>query len=574
MSDLRVIAGQRSLAGHKTGNEDSLALCIPESPVIRRKGVVAVVADGVSASECGGEAAEVAVRTFVQDYYATPDTWRVKTSLARVVTALNRWLHGQSLRTLGEARGYVCTFSGVILKPGSLHVFHAGDSRVWRWRDGTLRCLTQDHHLALGKDSGYLTRALGMDSSLELDYRHHSLRAGDVLALTTDGVHGFLPLQTWQRILEDAARAGSGEALEALADKTLELALNAGSDDNLTVQFIRVLDAGEAALTEIPGAGQVRFPPLLAPGDVLDGLTVEAELHASERGQVYRVRDASGNVCVMKTPSPRYADDAAYISRFLLEDWAGRRVDSPHVVQVLPRPESPWLYYLSEWVEGVTLEQWMTAHPAPDIPAVVAIVEQLVRAVRAFHRRDMLHGDLKPANVMIRPDGQVKLIDFGSVWIGGMREEERRPHEGMPLGSSRYSAPEYRQGAAPTLRSELFALAVMAYEMLTGAHPYGEAWEDAVSPVSLGRLRYVPAWSHNPLVPPWFDAALAKALRLDPGQRYGALSDWLTDLKTPNRTLVPDAPRPLAARYPERTWQVISAVLLLLWLGTLAAWLS
>ena len=144
MSDLRVIAGQRSLAGHKTGNEDSLALCIPEPPVIRRKGVVAVVADGVSASECGGEAAEVAVRTFVQDYSATPDTWRVKTSLARVVTALNRWLHGQSLRTLGEARGYVCTFSGVILKPGSLHVFHAGDSRVWRWRDGTLRCLTQD----------------------------------------------------------------------------------------------------------------------------------------------------------------------------------------------------------------------------------------------------------------------------------------------------------------------------------------------------------------------------------------------------------------------------------------------
>src|SRR5262249_47893807 len=145
----------------------------------------------------------------------------------------------------------------------------------------------------------------------------------------------------------------------------------------------------------------------------IDGWEVEAELHASSRSQVYRVRDlATGQRCVMKTPSVNFEDDESYIDRFLIEPWIGRRIQSPHVVRAIeaPRPPSE-LYYLEEYVGGETLGAWMRAHPQPEIRAVVGLIEQVGRGLLAFHRRETTHRDLKPDNVMIDRAGVARIID-------------------------------------------------------------------------------------------------------------------------------------------------------------------
>src|SRR5690606_22944023 len=120
--------------------------------------------DGASCSEQAQLASQTAALTFVQDYMSTPETWDVKTSASRVLSALNAWLHRAEPLTRARHDALVTTFSAVICKSTTLHLLHCGDSRVWRLRAGHLQLLTNDHCLALPDGRSALSRALGMDS--------------------------------------------------------------------------------------------------------------------------------------------------------------------------------------------------------------------------------------------------------------------------------------------------------------------------------------------------------------------------------------------------------------------------
>ena len=166
---LAVSAAQFTSAGVKPQNEDSMAIKIPQGSLLNRKGIVVAIADGVSAAEAGKEASDIAVTGFINDYYSTPDSWSVKQSAHKVLTALNRWLYGQGQRFLEAEKGYVTTFSCVILKSRSAYIFHVGDSRVWRFREGILEQLTRDHTARISSSQNYLARALGIDLNLDVD---------------------------------------------------------------------------------------------------------------------------------------------------------------------------------------------------------------------------------------------------------------------------------------------------------------------------------------------------------------------------------------------------------------------
>src|SRR5690606_10765214 len=138
-----------------------------------------------------------------------------------------------------------------------------------------------------------------------------------------------------------------------------------------------------------------------------DGYRIVRELHASSRSHVHlAVDDASGIRVVLKTPSLDLRGDAAYLERFLTEDWIARRIDNPHVLKSrLPARKRHYLYTVSEFIDGQTLAQWMIDHPRPDLETVRGIVEQIARGLRAFHRLEMLHQDLRPQNLMIDATG-------------------------------------------------------------------------------------------------------------------------------------------------------------------------
>ncbi len=558
---LKVNVGLHSEKGLKAQNEDAVGYHIPREPVLTTKGMVALIADGVSSAEAGKEASETCVHNFISDYFSTPESWSVKTSAQRILTALNRWLYGQGLSYLEADKGYISTLSVLVIKSRRAHLFHIGDSRIYLLRDGDLEPLTKDHSTRVSKDSCYLTRAMGMDLMLDVDYVSIDLLPGDRFLMTTDGVHDFLSRTAMRQMISD-----SEASLTTLCADLASRSLEQGSDDNITAMLVDIESLSE------PNADDVHqtlctlpFPPPLEVGMVVDGLRVLDEIHASKRSQVYRVEDVeSGAHYAMKTPSVNFEDDLVYIERFVLEPWIGSRIDSPHVVKVpkdLQRPS--FLYYLCEYREGSTLAQWMQNQKNLPIDRVIAIVKQLVAGVRAMHRKETLHQDIKPENIMIDVQDQVCLIDFGSCYVAGISEIDMPFERDQVLGTESYGAPEYKMGRRSSLKSDLFSIAVVTYEMLTGHHPYGEAFENCRAAKDFYRLHYVPAREFNPMVPVWMDGALGKALNISPELRHDALSEFVYDLEHPNKDFLKQDFVPLAQRNPLRFWQGVSGALLL-----------
>jgi serine/threonine protein phosphatase PrpC len=558
-----VTIGQHSEAGRKSSNDDSYGVVVPERALLETKGIAMAIADGMSSSEAAKAASEICVKSFLTDYFATHPSWTVKTSVGRVLTATNRWLHGQSEINYLSDRGMVSTFSGVVLKSSVAYVFHVGDSRIYLMRGASMEQLTHDHRIRMSREQEYLSRAFGIAPDLEIDYRALPLERGDVLIFTTDGVHDFVR----DGKIAELARAAPAD-LAGAARAIAAAALANGSQDNLTCQIVRVDDPGQPdeeaffkKLSALP------FPPELAPGMEFEGYTIARALHLSKRTQVYLARDnAGGETVVLKTPSVNYEDDPAYIEMFTREEWIGQLVTSPHVLKVI-RPERVRrsLYYATEFFEGQTLRQWMLDHPGPNLEMVRVIVEQIAKGLRAFHRKEIIHQDLKPENILIDSANALKIIDFGSSRVAGVLEEsggqELSRHAPALIGTLDYTAPEYHLGETPTNRSDIFSLGVISYELLTGALPYGRGFS---GPRDVSRLEYISATTLNDAVPPWVDAALAKAVHKNPAQRTEALSELVEDLRRPNAEYLNIRKRPLLERNPTAVWRAIAIALFVL----------
>ena len=564
LAHLSFTVAQHSVAGVKPQNEDAIGIRIPQGLTLTNKGAVAVIADGVSAAEAGKEASETCVHNFLSDYYSTPDSWGVKKSTTQVLTALNRWLFGQGRSFTDAQKGYVSTFSTVIFKSQTAHIFHVGDSRIYRLRDNDLEQLTRDHTTFISSEQSYLARAMGLDVKLDVDYRSVDLEIGDIFFLSTDGIHDFVK----DRDIRSALRTLVGETSEQKFDGcciALEnIALENNSRDNLSCQILRVdgfpqqsIDDVNRKLSELP------FPPPLDPGMILDGYRIERELHASTRSQVYLVCEVETDqrYC-MKTPSVNFDDDLAYIDRFVMESWIGSRIDNPHVAKVVDGGKSKsCLYYLTEYVDGITLERWIKENPKPPVQDVILLVQQIVKGIRAFHNRETLHQDIKPGNILIDKNGQIKIIDFGSCFIQGIAEISTPLEREGILGTAAYSAPEVVINAKSTVQSDIFSLAVIVYEMLTGQPPFGGKLEECGTSKAYLKTKYIPCYDINPLIPIWIDGAVKKGLRFQPERRYDDVSEFLHELQKPNPKYKKGQGDALLEANPLLFWQALSGLL-------------
>ncbi|MDX8408403.1 MAG: bifunctional protein-serine/threonine kinase/phosphatase [Mariprofundaceae bacterium] len=553
---LIVEVGQCSQAGIKENNEDCCGIRIPDDMELAHKGIVAVTADGVGSSEAAKEASEYCVQGFISDYYSTPMSWSVKTAGERIIYSLNSWLFSQGQRRYASELSLASTFAALILKSTTAHLFHVGDSRIYLIRNGEIQCQTKDHRLVVDRNKSSLARAMGGEYEVHFDYSSIAIEPGDRFVLTTDGVHEFLNNEQLKELAltsepEDAATA------------VIHAALKAGSNDNVTCQIIHVQqlpnqDENEyyRTLTALP------FPPPLDAGMALDGYRIIKELHASTTIQIYLAEDiGSGETVVIKTPSVNFEDDPVYIDRFLHEVWVGRRINSPHVFKVhqLKRKRS-CIYYVTEFLEGQSLAQWIHDNPDPDLGLVRDIVDQIITGLRAFHRREMVHQDIKPENIMIDKYGVIKIIDFGSTQVAGLKEVYTPIEQHHVEGTANYIAPELFDGFEGTPRSDMYSLGVTIYEMLSsGFFPYGETKE--AKPHKF--YDYTSLRKHNPNVPIWMDRTIQKAVNKNPDRRYDSFSEFRFDLSNPNPEFMKTA-APLIERNPLGFWRGLSIALLLI----------
>ena len=561
-AQLKISLAQSSDKGIKDQNEDFYGAYIPEDSTLENKGIACAIADGMGSCANAKEASEHCVKGFLSDYFSTPETWTVKTSGAKVLTAINNWLLSNGDKK--HVHGMVTTFSALIFKSTTAHIFHIGDSRIYRFRQssngsGDLELLTTDHRVWISDEKNYLSRAMGIDSHLDIDYKTLAIEEGDTFLMTTDGIHDYLSDQQ----LKEHLKAKSN--IEVTADKIIAHALDLKSHDNVTCQIIKIdslpsQDANEIynELTRLP------FPPHLGPGMTMDGYEILEEVHASTTSQLYKVRDKeSGELFMMKTPSVNYSDDPAYIERFYMEEWAGKRIQSDAVLKIIEQTrQRNFLYFIMEYIDGITLKQWAAENPSPDFEQVIEIVNKVIKGLRVFHRLEMLHRDLKPENIMITTHGVVKIIDFGSVKIAGIQEISTPVERIELLGTKNYTAPEYLLGMEGNNRSDIYSLGVLVYNLLTGQLPYGDKMSRDLNWRTLNKIKYESSIKHNPMIPLWMDGAIHKAVKKDQRSRYDTFSEFLYDLTHPKEDFMGHA-APLLERNPTAFWKIVSAVLLL-----------
>ncbi len=274
---LTIKIGQSSNAGRKEINQDFHGAYIPTDYLLDDKGIAIAIADGISSSSVSQLASKTAVTGFLADYYCTPDAWSVKHSVQKVLQATNSWLFSQTRNSpyrFNIDKGYVCTFSSLVIKSNTFHIFHSGDSRIYRLTNNNqnnhLEQLTEDHRRTVSEDTSYLTRALGISAQLELDYLSQPVEVNDIFILATDGIYEFA---SENEIIHSIMK--HEQDLDQAAKEILNTALENGSQDNLTIQVVKIMELPDHQVNEVQQqVSSLPLPPLLEARKEFDGYRI------------------------------------------------------------------------------------------------------------------------------------------------------------------------------------------------------------------------------------------------------------------------------------------------------------
>jgi serine/threonine protein phosphatase PrpC len=553
--ELRFEIGLASECGKRPDNQDYAAARIGRPRIDARRAAVAAVADGVGGAKGGRQASELTIRCFFDGFFNLPGSLGIRQAAARALDAINSWIVAQG-RVDPNLAGMATTFTALILSGRAGHCVHVGDSRLYRFREGGgLEQLTDDHVAGRGEFSHILRRAVGLEPAVAIDHATFPLRPHERYLLCTDGVHGPLSATQLREIL------GQRQSPESAAENLVAAALAAGGADNATALIIDILDtppAEEAEISDHFGELPILAPP--AVGDVIDDYRLNAQLADGRYSRLFRAEDLRhGAQVVLKFPQLRVAADAVFRRAFINEAFVASRVRSPWIGEVIEQPpeRQTRLYSVMPFYDGETLEQRLNREPRIGYAEGAQIATRIARAVATLHRAGIVHRDLKPDNVLLLQDGNLRLIDLG---VARLPQIEDFPPEDVP-GTPSYMAPELFAGEAGNEASDLFALGVTVYRMFARAYPYGE-----MEPFSKPRFG-VPAslMARRPDLPAWLDAAIAKAIAVDPARRYGDVLEFAFEIENGAKSVRPAASnkRSLYERNPLLFWQVLCALLAL-----------
>lgn len=512
------------------------------------------------------------------------------------------------------------TLSGLLCIGDRIHLFHTGDSRIYRVGIDGLTVLSEDHRIHRGQDKGALSAAIGADQQIALQQLVFTLHQNECLAIMTDGIYEHIDeielafeLRTAATNLFQAQAANHRMPAGFQASQTIcEHAFSEGSHDNLSMIMLSMnaisnqsnlmhnsgaVHSLERQDATIPDIDRYQLPTHLEVGDSIDGFTVVDIIARTARSHVYRVQDVNHHDFVLKSPSLDTVADGHYLRDFLKERKIGlslskhRRAGEsaynqadPNRLQVTdankniahemgsglnasgllryyPVPASTtYLYHLTEYIEGESLRDFIERHAPCDVWQTYDLLTKIGMAVRVMHRNYLLHQDIKPENILLTKSGAVKLIDFGSASSSILKDSTRPPN-----GDLHYAAPEYYTDAPKGVHSDLFSIAVIGYELLTGQLPFGS--QALMGPPQALVMPTHPLRQQN--VPPVSQQALMRALHPSPNVRYQAIGEFLQDFNPDNRARSRD-PEPLIKSNPLLVWHGICfiqtvIIVLLLW---------
>ena len=563
-SRLDIAAGFATDIGKRDENQDFAALCLEDGQ--RHHGAVAALADGVGGRKGGRVAAELSVRTFIDDYLGQSELLSPQKTAARALESINYWLYREGQKN-ENLKGMCAAFTGIVIKGRRLHSFHAGDTRLYRLRAGQLDLLTHDHKPEGPDNSPFITRAVGAEEAIRIDYGVHDIFPHDRLMLCSDGVHGFVGQAQILSLLDGRA------APEETAQKLVAQAMAHGGDDNATALVIDVIDLAPATIEDLNLA--ISRLPIIEPphtNDLIDGFRLEKQLADGVYSRVFRARDMrefrtgiSPHV-VLKFPKPHtIGSESSAREAFMREAWVASRVQHMWIGSVLDIApgRQTCLYVAQPYYAGETLEHRLLRSPKITLKEGVAIATKLAKALGSLHRAGIIHRDVKPENIILTADGGFKLVDLGVARIPGIDKDSL-----FVPGTPSYKAPELFDGKPGDERSDIFAMGVTLYRMFTGAYPFGE--------IETGQIprfnKPEPLTARRRDLPAWLDSVILQALAPNPADRFQDGFEMAFKLETGSHGAEPDFFRRHSwlARNQVNTWRGISLVLALIIAALLA----
>ena len=504
---LETQCGFATEAGKREVNEDFVAFYLGTENERALYGSSAIIADGIGGTEGGRFASELAVREFIDAYYAQKETLGVKRMAENALMSINRWIYSQSRRD-SALKGMGTTFSVLIMLGSQVHIVHLGDTRIYRLRNKRLQCLTADHVHQHPDLQHVLTRALGIDETLHIDYSQHNLNLHDRFLLCCDGVHTILSDKKIQQLLS------LNQSPQDHAREIVQEALQAGSQDNISALVVDVLKLPppDKSFLEV-AVDDFTMMALPKVKDRVDGFRLSKKISEGRYTCLFLASDEEGGhgEVVMKFPKPEANSEAIYRQAFIRENWITSHVHNPWIAEQveLETSRQTRLYTIMPYYQGETLEHCLLERDI-SLDLGVEISLMLCRAVYALHKERVIHRDIKPDNVILLKEGGLKLLDLGVARLPGLDDELESTAPGTPS----YMSPELIRGGRGNEQSDLYALGVTLYRMFSKGHyPYGE-----VEPFTRPSFdRPVPLGQYRSDLPSWLEVLLARAVNPERG---------------------------------------------------------
>ena len=529
-------------------NEDSLGFWRPENEDDRlAHGSIAAVADGVGGLSSGEIASQMAIDITLNTFKTAPKGTKPSQILEQVFKEANLDIYNFGLEA--EQSRMATTLSVCLFRNKEVHIGHVGDSRIYLVRNREIKRLTTDHtyvemQLKLGLISqedamasdlrSVLTRTMGQNPIVQVDFSKSTLYSRDCIILCSDGLHGsFME----HEIADAVTRMSPMEACEYFITN----AESRGAEDNISVQVVRVEEVrqtafyrGLSALNPNPKTRSESPVSMdIEAGQVLDDrFEITESIHRSGMSTVFKAYDRkTDNTVAVKVPLMNLEADPAFYSRFEREEEIGKALDHPGILKIVPVEQKSRPYIVMEFVRGQTLDRLMHTVGILPIADTLKIASRLLDALEYMHKHGVIHRDLKPANIMVCEDGSLRIMDFGIAKTDAMR---RITFGGFSptMGTPDYMAPEQIKGKRGDQRTDIYCLGAILFEMLTGQVPFQGP---NVYAVMNSRLVGDPPGPRtlNPEIPPQVEEIVLHAMERDPFKRYHTAAAMKAEVDAP-----------------------------------------
>ena len=471
---------------------------------------VAIVCDGVGSAAEGAEAAKRTTQHLMNNFKIRPKSWSIEKSIRSFIQSINAILYQESHINYASSE-LVTTLTIVVIQGNRLYGANVGDSRVYLLREKKLNQLSCDHAMDEKGYENVLTQAIGIAPEVEPYYFENMLQKGDKILLCSDGLYNILDANTLQEKIAYGATA--------LVKKASKIE-NDNLPDDTTAVVIEILQADEYATLRNQ---KLEIPQTLKQGQVIDGYELIKPLIQNERTWLVHKKTKD---YVVKFAPYEAQDDETLLDLFVKEAWNAKRLKANFFPKaVIPKTRTK-RYYVMQLFKGEDLDNYLHLKHLT-IDDTVALAATLLQMSQYLLKFDLVHGDIKPPNIMIAKDDEenleFKIIDFGSI------TEIFSTHS--KAGTPSFLAPERFLSEAISETTEIFSIGVTLYLALTGKYPYGE-----IEPFQNPSFKEAkPPSFYNKNIPNWLESVILRAIAIDKEQRYAHYSQMHYELTHPEK---------------------------------------